>query len=498
MYARLNAISAIAGTAIALAAASCATEADRLLDRGAMARDVRKLERTLRLTHPAVGRTASAQDLVATRERILADLPDSATVLAFAGAVQPLLDTLRGGHVGIYPRGIGRGSRRSARRSRLPLSPRRLTDGRVVVAQVAEGSDTALIGEEVVAVEGQPIAGLLDEISRFGGGSDGPNVTGVAERAARRIPSYLAWRDGARDTFHVELRRGAPATGREAAWPPYAVALPAAGTAGGRGGNARERRRRRAWRPLGYGFDADRGVAVLDVNSFSGYDPLNFRWPIALRRAVARARRDGARGLVLDLRGNGGGRSANVATLLRQVVVEPTPLYGPWTLPRSGWLNASPINRVLLGANVLAARGEDARFGRWMRHRVKPRRRGFAGRVVVLIDGGTFSAAAATAAVLKSSRRATLVGREAGGNYHETYAGLFSTVALRDSGLVLRVPHLLIPVAVDPSVQSFGESLQPDVAWPLRREALLTDTDEVLLLGLELAAGEGLDGPRAD
>ena len=92
--------------------------------------------------------------------------------------------------------------------------------------------------------------------------------------------------------------------------------------------------------------------------------------------------------------------------------------------------------------------------------------------------------------MLKSSGRATLVGREAGGNCHETYAGLFSTVALRGSGLVLRVPHLLIPVAVDPSIQSFGESLQPDVTWPLKREAVLSGGDEVLLLGLELAGGQ--------
>ena len=465
-------------------ASACATSADRLVAREAMERDARRIARRLRLAHPAVGRTASAGALDATLAGILADLPDTATALAFARRVRPLLDALRGGHVGLYPRGRrwrSVGSRPDA--AAFPLSPRRLTDGRIVAARLAPGIDSALLGEEIVAIDGEPVAALLAEAEALGGGSDGPNLTGAAERAARRLPAHLAWRDGARDTFHVELRPGG-----DPGADPYAATLPAYRPADHPRARERDRARRRRWRPLGYGFDTARRVAVIDVNSFSGYDPLNLRWPVATRRAFRRARREGAAALVLDLRGNGGGRSANVATLLRQVVREPTPLYGAWSMPRSGWRGASLANKVLLAPSAALARGDSARFGRWMRHRVRPRRRGgFDGPVVALVDGGTFSAAAVTAAVLKSSGRATLVGQEAGGNYHETYAGLFTTVPLRGAGLRLRLPHLLIPVAVDPRVQGFGVSLQPDVAWPVTREAVLSGVDEVLLRGLEEA-----------
>lgn len=469
-----------------LVSVSCATSAERLVGRDDLARDARRVERVLRRAHPAVGRTASAAALSTTLDALLADLPDSATATEFARRVRPLLDTLRGGHVGIYPRGLRARALLNRPTSAFPLSPKRLTDGRVIVAGVAPHLDSTLLGQELIAVDGEPVGAIVAEAALFGGGSDGPNVSGVEERAVRRLGGHLAWRDGPRDTFHVELRR-AVADGSDSA---YAIALPTYRPSDHPDAKRRSRARRRAWRPIAYGFDTARRVAVIDVNSFSGYDPLNYRWPVALRRVFRMARRDGAHALVLDLRGNGGGRSANIATLLRQVVTEPTQIYAPWTMPRSGWRAASAMNKALLAPSVVLGRDSTARFGRWMRHRIKPRRDGFRGPVIVLVDGGTFSAAAAVAAVLKSSGRALLAGQEAGGNYHETYAGLFTTVPLRGTGLRLRVPHLVIPLAVDAERQSFGESLQPDVTWPVTREAVVNGTDEVLLRALEWAGAQ--------
>ena len=488
MYLRRYLLCALA----ALALCACATSADRVVGRAEMERDARRVERVLRRGHPAVGRTVAATDLTATLERIVAELPDSATVLEFARRVHPLVDTLRGGHVGLYPRGAALRALGAGTDGTFPLAPKRLTDGRVIVAGVAPGLDSALVGEEIVAIDGAPVEDLVAEAGLFGGGSDGPNTTGVDERAARRLPTYLAWRDGARDSFHVELRSGAPASesrGGDRADTSYALTLASFRRDDHPEAAARQKARRKSWRPLGYGFDSLRRVAVIDVNSFDGYDPLNLRWPVALRRLFARARRDGAEGLVLDLRGNGGGRSANVATLLRQVVTEPTQIYEPWLLPRGGWAVASPVNKASLAPSAVLGRGPTARFGRWMRHRVQPRPGGFAGPIAVLVDGGTFSAAAAVAAVLKSSGRATVIGQEAGGNYHETYAGLFTTVPLRATGLQLRLPHLLIPVAVDATRQPTDLTLQPDIAWPVTREAVLAGRDEVLLRALLLVGG---------
>jgi carboxyl-terminal processing protease len=117
------------------------------------------------------------------------------------------------------------------------------------------------------------------------------------------------------------------------------------------------------------------GVGVLAVRSFSGATPS------AIEGAVTQLRRDGAKGLALDLRGNGGG---DLDAAVRAV-----------DLFLDGGKTIATI-RARTGVTVKSASGP------------APVRE----PVVVLVDAGTASAAELFSAALSSNRRATLVGQQ--------------------------------------------------------------------------------------
>ncbi len=460
--------------------ASC-TSAHRSLSNKAMHKDLFRLEQSIRKTHPAVGYTVSDESLLSLRDKIDSRLPQQATTLEYAQLIYPLLDTVQGGHIGLYPRGALLRHNYQSRKHVLPLSLKQLDSGPIVISALKPGQDSSLLGAEVLFINGQPINKLVAEANVFAGGSDGHNRSGARDRAITNLPTFLRWTLGKQDSFQVKLRMA----DRDSMLTAYSLAT-IAKTQKAEDTEVQLRPKNRE-KTINYGFDASRKTAVIDLNSFSGYDPLNFIFPMVLKGVLAKAEKDSAQTIILDLRDNGGGRSANVLKVLRYFVRDETKVFDPWTMPSSGWARASLLNKAIFTIPVLTAKKGTARFGRFMRHKIKPHKKSFDGKLIVLINSGSFSAATITGSILKSNDRAILMGQEAGGNYHETYAGLFSMIGLRRSGLVVRMPHLLIPASVDESKQPFGKTLEPDIAVPITVQDVFDPRDRLLLQALELS-----------
>jgi carboxyl-terminal processing protease len=129
-----------------------------------------------------------------------------------------------------------------------------------------------------------------------------------------------------------------------------------------------------------YGFDAETGVAFVKVSIF------NDKTTAQLDEALARAQADGAIALVLDLRSNGGGWVSSAQEMVGRFVPEERgpALYEDDDRADGNDLRAEPI----VGGGTSA----------------------FDLPMVVLVNGGTASAAEIVAGALRDYDRATVVG----------------------------------------------------------------------------------------
>ena len=106
------------------------------------------------------------------------------------------------------------------------------------------------------------------------------------------------------------------------------------------------------------------------------------------------------------------------------------------------------------------------------------RGRYFRGRVVVLVDGGTFSAASNTAASLRAQRRVVVLGQETGGGEAGCSGGTISVLELPNTHLVLHLPHFrMLTACANPQP---GRGVQPDVVVVPTPQQVAAHADAIL------------------
>ncbi len=185
------------------------------------------------------------------------------------------------------------------------------------------------------------------------------------------------------------------------------------------------------------------GAAVLRIPTFSvGYDLKN------IESLFARVKKEEIKELVLDLRGNGGGRVSNLSHLLG------------FFLPRNTEVGTR-VSRALAKQYTEATgdAGTDALLiAKWAKRNYVVRatqENRFTGKVAVLIDRGSASASEITAAALRELRSAPLVGTPSAG------AVLVSSHRPLAEGWEVQIP--LSDYVTVKGVRLEAHKLQPDV-----------------------------------
>jgi C-terminal processing protease CtpA/Prc len=141
-------------------------------------------------------------------------------------------------------------------------------------------------------------------------------------------------------------------------------------------------------------FDLGDGIVYVAIDSFGSASA-------AERFEAELPRIRGARGLILDLRRNGGGSTSHANRVLGWLTDKP--------LPGSKW-------KTRLYRPAFRAWGQPEQWHEGRHDGVRPAANPFLGPVVVLTSARTFSAAEDFLVVLEAAGRATLVGERTGGS----------------------------------------------------------------------------------
>lgn len=157
---------------------------------------------------------------------------------------------------------------------------------------------------------------------------------------------------------------------------------------------------------------------------------------------------EGAKSLVLDLRDNTGGEDTYVQYVLSYFLQEPFFLYGKLTARKDNYKFLPDGRHWDIDPRAFTKNEEgsyDLTQYIWpgLAHtgldETKPHVYGYDGKLYVLINGATFSAAAELASVLRHYKRGTFLGEETGGSAIGTVAGYTPTMDLKHSGLSVNI-----------------------------------------------------------
>jgi len=177
-------------------------------------------------------------------------------------------------------------------------------------------------------------------------------------------------------------------------------------------------------------------AAYLYVREFG--DDAGPTLPERLEASFRALKEAGVGSLVLDLRGNGGGRDMYGALLCSYLAdrpfgyferIEVTPDYRPLAISEEDQVEIEERDGRRL---MLSHRGLQVQA---------PAEARFAGRAYLLVDGLTFSTAADVASVVRANHLAVLVGEESGGGYEGNTSGDSTRVALPSSHLAASLPQ---------------------------------------------------------
>jgi hypothetical protein len=225
---------------------------------------------------------------------------------------------------------------------------------------------------------------------------------------------------------------------------------------------------------------------LADVEKKEGLEPF-------FKESFEAIRAKGSTSLVIDVRGNPGGEDELGRILLSYLVDAPFKYYDDLVLNKLSFDLMKYAEEPDTIPEKFVERRADGLY-----HAVghpnwgaqQPAEPGFRGRVVILIDGGSFSTTSEFLSQVHFHHRATFVGEESGGGYYGNTSGAVPTVVLPNSKMRVEVPLLTYYMAVS-GYKAASHGVVPDFPVAPTIADLVAGRDPALAKALELARAAG-------
>ncbi len=376
-------------------------------------------------------------------------------------------------------------------------------DGKLYVVKNKSRNKTIQPGSEVVAINGIPAPSLIKEYTNWFT-SDGHNKTFYKHKLDRLFGQFFTYQYGLQDSVTYQFRHAD--TLKTVSIKRCVVDTAKTKMATAKKPLTREEKKKLRRYKSTYGYnaltglynrslyfkDADSSIAVMKIRAFSEGNPGRF-----YDESFKKLKQHGTKTLILDLRDNPGGSVSEIAELYRHladttfIFTDPSEVVSKTSLLHSnffrdggiitkvGKLAAAPFFYSYMFLKV--THKDDGKYYFDMRSTTRPKpiaTDAFKGKMYVIINGGSFSAACLLSSELKGSKRAFFVGEETGGAYNGTVAGILPIMTLPHSKINLRIGMMRIAPYYKSELD--GRGIFPDKEIKPTLQDEITETDPEL------------------
>ncbi len=445
--------------------------------------DFRLARQALEEGHSGIYRYTAKHELDGLFDRAEKSLVRPMNAVEFYRILAPVVAAIKCGHTGVgLPEEMQKAY--STKALLLPLQIRVLA-GKVYILRDFSDGATTLAGQEIRSINGIPAAKIVETMLATTPG-DGDSQTCRISRIngwtlARRLPALL----GLQSPYEVTVRDAKE--NREATIHLKGKELPRLEEAA-RAKFPQDQRGKTA----GEFMLKDEGkIAVMKINGFGGFVDTARKKSLRefYRESFEAMSKSGTKALILDVRDNGGGEDELGKLLLSYLVDEPFKYYDDLVINARQFAFQKYTNHTEpLPPDLLAVQPNGkyrmVKHPNWgMQQPSEPR---FHGKVLILINGGSFSTTSEFLSHAHFHKRATFIGEESGGGYYGNTSGPSLRLTLPNTKVQVGVPLMTYYMAVS-GYKAKAHGVLPDFPVEYTIEELLEGEDKELALAFELA-----------
>jgi uncharacterized protein (TIGR03435 family) len=443
-------------------------------------RDLQVLREALEEGHAGIYRFTPKSELDQEFDRAAKQLNRRMTAMDFYRLLAPVVAGLKCGHTSLRPSGP-----MEQRLADEPLIPIEIAilGGKVYVARDYSAA-AQLAGAEVLSINNVPIARILASMLAVShGDGDSPTAGPYQLSHGRGFARSLYMIAGLRSPFRIRyVSGGKTAAAVLAGMPPkviHEVEL-SRHPSSPQHGNAN-------WRLVEGG-----SIGVLKITSFDGNAEGDVPMSAFFERVFREAHNGNVAKLILDVRDNGGGEDELGRVLFSYFADQPFRYYRDLVVNKLSFRFFQYVpDREPLPPNVheMVKPGADGKY-----HVVghpnwgiqQPAAPHFGGKVVVLMNGGSFSTTCEFLSTLHNHGSATFVGEETAGGYYGNSSGAAASAVLPNSKLILPVQLVGYYLAIEGDALG-AHGIRPDHHVEYSIDDVLAGRDRAMEMALRLA-----------